>query len=87
MTRNYDKLCELLDTQIKELKRAVEDLDRKNLRWHSYKIEGMLDAAGSILNTGENLEIRNKYYNYPDVVGINEEFHKKMTNLYGENWQ
>jgi hypothetical protein len=87
MTRNYDKFCELFEEQIDALKRAVENLDRKNVRWHSYKIEGMLDAAWSILNAEEGAVIYNKYRNYPDFAGMDGGFHKKMESLYGVNWE
>lgn len=87
MTRNYDKFCKLFDERIVGLKRAVEDLDRKNINWHSHKIEGMLDAAQSILNAEEWVGIYNKYRNYPDFAGMGGDFHKKMESLYGENWE
>jgi len=86
MTRNYDKFCELFDVQITALKGDVERLDRKNIRWHSYKIEGMFDAAQSILNPQEGNEIYDKYRIYPDIAGMDEEFRKRMEALYGENW-
>lgn len=87
MTRNYDKFCKLFDERIIGLKRAVEELDRKNLNWHSHKIEGMLDAAQSILNVDECNKIHAKYGNYDIIAGINVEFSKKMENLYGEHWE
>ena len=86
MTRNYDKFCALFDERINGLKRAVENLDRKNFRWHSFKIEGMLDAAESILNAEEGLMIYNKYSKYPDLSGVDKKFWEKMNSLYGENW-
>ena len=64
MTRNYDKFCKLFDERVIGLKRAVENLDRKNLNWHSLRIEGMLDAAQSILNVEEYNKIYAKYGNY-----------------------
>jgi len=87
MTRNYDKFCKLFDERIIGLKRAVEKLDRKNLDWHSYKIEGMLDAAESILNIDECNKIHAKYGNYDIIAGMNKEFCKMMDNLYGEHWR
>lgn len=87
MTRNYDKFCKLFDERIVGLKRAVEDLDRKNLNWFSYKIEGMLDAAQSILNADECNKIHAKYGKYDIIAGISVEFCKKMESLYGEHWE